>query len=222
MAENYTYVTMTRDEGEPTYTFAEVKYGKIVSINKHWVPLEEYRKFFAADAFFIDITGVLINNEEPVIGDAIQFTENGYEIIHNKSVYSLAEIKAAQIERLKLIRNQKELEPVEYNNTLFDADKDALSRLNKARQFLEDNNLENIEWTTADNTRVSLAVNDFKGINTAVAYRSNTLHTRYNELKTYINSIEDDQYVADVINIGWDFDITKNPDGSDKTEAKEG
>ena len=54
--EKYTYVTMTRDESEPTYKFAEIKYGKIVSINSHWVPLEEYRKFFAADSFFIDIT----------------------------------------------------------------------------------------------------------------------------------------------------------------------
>ena len=36
---DYTYTTLTRIEGEPTYTFAEVKYGKIVSINQHWVPL---------------------------------------------------------------------------------------------------------------------------------------------------------------------------------------
>ena len=37
--EKYTYVTLTRDESEPKYTFAEIKYGKIVSINQHWVPL---------------------------------------------------------------------------------------------------------------------------------------------------------------------------------------
>ena len=67
---------MTRNESEPTYKFAEIKYGKIVSINSHWVPLEEYRKFFAADSFFIDITGVIINGEEPTIGDCITFTEN--------------------------------------------------------------------------------------------------------------------------------------------------
>lgn len=51
--EKYTYITMTRDESEPTYKFAEIKYGKIVSINSHWVPLEEYRKFFAADSFLL-------------------------------------------------------------------------------------------------------------------------------------------------------------------------
>lgn len=66
--------------------------------------------------------------------------------------------------------------------------------------------------------RLNVTVNDFKGINTAVAYRSNQLHTRYNELKNYINSIDEDKYVADIINIRWDFDINKNPDGSDKTQ----
>lgn len=213
---NYTYTTLTREESEPVYTFAEVKYGKIVSINKHWVPLSEFRKFFSADSYFIDITGVKINDEEPVIGDSLVLAENGYEIQHIKSVYSLAEAKAAQIERLKLIRNQMELEPIEYNGHLYDADKDSLMRLDKARQSLEDNNLESIEWTTADNERVAVTVNDFKGINTSIAVRSNLLHTRYNELKDYINDIEDDQYVADIINIGWDFDISKNPDGSDK------
>ena len=110
--EKYTYVTLTRDESEPKYTFAEIKYGKIVSINQHWVPLEEYRKFFSADSFFIDITGVTINGEAPVVGDAIEFGENGYEIKHIKSIYSFPEAKATQIERLKLIRNQKELEPI--------------------------------------------------------------------------------------------------------------
>lgn len=130
----------------------------------------------------------------------------------------MAEAKAAQIERLKLIRNQKELEPIWYINNSFDADKDSLLRLDKARQSLEDNNLESIEWTTANNQRVEVTVNDLKGINTAVAYRSNQLHIRYNELKNYINSVEEDKYVADIINIGWDFDTTKNPDGSDKIQ----
>ena len=167
--EKYTYVTLTRDESEPKHTFAEIKYGKIVSINQHWVSLEEYRKFFSADSFFIDITGVTINGEAPVVGDAIEFGENGYEIKHIKSIYSFPEAKATQIERLKLIRNQKELEPIEYNGHYYDADKDSLLRLDKARQSLEDNGLESIEWTTANNERVNITIVDFKGINTAIA-----------------------------------------------------
>lgn len=207
MAENYTYTTLTRDESEPMYTFAEIKYGKIVSINQHWVPLSEYRKFFNAASQFIDITGVLVNGEAPQVGDAV----DGGQIIHVKSIYSMAEIQALQVERLKLLRNQKELEPVEYNGHNFDADKDALMRMDKARQMLVDNNLENIEWTTADNERVAVTADDFKGINTAIAVRSNMLHTRYNELKTYIYNL-DEKYISEVANIDWDYDTTKEPE----------
>ena len=210
--EKYTYVTLTRDESKPKHTFAEIKYGKIVSINQHWVPLEEYRKFFSADSFFIDITGVTIDGEAPVVGDAIEFGENGYEIKHIKSIYSFPEAKATQIERLKLIRNQKELEPIEYNEHYYDADKDSLLRLDKARQSLEDNGLESIEWTTANNERVNITIVDFKGINTAIAARSNQLHIRYNELKTFINSIEDEKCGAAIFRIQWDSDISQGID----------
>lgn len=211
--ETYTYKTLTREEGQATYTFAEIKYGKIVSINKHWVPLEEYRKFFGADSMFIDITGVTIDGELPAVGDVVSCsTTNGYEIQHYKAIYSMAEIKQYQIEKLKLIRNEKELEPVVYNDHYYDADKDSLMRLDKARQSLEDNGLESIEWTTADNARVTITVSDFKGINTAIAVRSNTLHVRYNELKTFINAITDEKYISLITSIGWDFDITTDLD----------
>ena len=174
--------------------------------------MEEYRKFFSADSFFIDITGVTINGEAPVVGDAIEFGENGYEIKHIKSIYSFPEAKATQIERLKLIRNQKELEPIEYNGHYYDADKDSLLRLDKARQSLEDNGLESIEWTTANNERVNITIADFKGINTAIAVRSNQLHIRYNELKTFINSIEDEKCGAAIFRIQWDSDISQGID----------
>ena len=152
--EKYTYTTMTREAGSPSFTFAEVKYGKIVSINQHWVPLKEYIKFFEADSLFIDITGVLINGESPAIGDSVTSAADGYKIIHLKSTYSVAEAKGYVVEKLKLVRNQKELAPIEYKTHLFDADKDSLMRLDKARQSLEDNKLADIEWTTAKNERI--------------------------------------------------------------------
>lgn len=210
--ENYTYVTMVRDESEPMYTYARVEFGKIVSINQHWVNIDEFRKFFSPDTYFIDITGVTVDNEVPQVGDVIEFTNTGYQIKHYKSVWSLVEAKAEQIERLKLIRNEKELEPVEYNGHSYDADKDSLMRLDKARQSLEDNNLESIEWTTADNERVAVTITDFKGINTVIAVRSNMLHTRYNELKNFINGISDEKYTPVVFKIDWDFDTTTDLD----------
>ena len=208
----YTYTTMVREPSNPTYKFAEIKFGKIVSIQEHWVPLEEYRNFFEADAYFIDITGVKIEEEDPAVGDVVTFdAEGGYRIVHIKSTFNVAQAKAYQIERLKLIRNEKELEPIEYNEHLYDADKDSLMRLDKARMSLEDNSIPSIEWTTADNSRVALTVDDFKGINTQIALRSNNLHVRYNELKTYINSLED-KYLPIIVIVDWDWDMETDLD----------
>lgn len=209
---DYTYTTLTRIEGEPTYTFAEVKYGKIVSINQHWVPLAEYRKFFEASALFIDVTGVLIDGEPPAIGDIVTTGEYGYEIQHFKSVFSVAETKAYRIELLKLQRDVKETDLIEYNGVLFDADKNALTRMDKARQSLVDNGLESITWTAADNSRVELSVADFAGINTALAYRSNQLHVRYNELKDYIYALDGEKYLPLIMDIGWDWDMDADLD----------
>lgn len=210
--EKYTYTTMTREAGTPSFTFAEVKYGKIVSINQHWVPLKEYIKFFEADSLFIDITGVLINGESPAIGDSVTSAADGYKIIHLKSTYSVAEAKGYVVEKLKLVRNQKELASIEYKTHLFDADKDSLMRLDKARQSLEDNKLTDIEWTTAKNERIKITLDDFKGINTAIALRSTQLHDRYNELKTYIDGINGDKYLDVILAIDWDWDISCNLD----------
>lgn len=196
---------------DPTYTFAEVKYGKIVSINKHWVPLNEFYKFFEPNCLFIDITGVLINGEPPCIGDVVTTDETGYKIIHLKEVLTDEEIKNRTIEILKLTRNVKELEPIMYNNVLFDADKDSLDRMDKARKLLEDNNQESITWTTANNRRLPVTVEDFKGINTAIAVRSNELHIRYNVLKQYIYNL-DDKYISLVPLIDWDWDIEQDLD----------
>ena len=210
--DNYIYTTLMRVDDEPRYTFAEVKYGKIVSINQHWVPLEEYVKFFEADALFLDITGVLIEGEPPAIGDAVITNPNGYEIRHFKSTYSVAETKNYKIELFKLLRNAKELEPIEYNGIMFDADKDSLTRLDKARQQMVDEGLENKLWTTADNSHTLLTLNDFAGINSALSNRATLLHARYNELKNYINSIDGEKYLAVILEIDWDWDINCNLD----------
>ena len=211
MSQYYTQPTLLDLDAEPRYTFAEVKWGKIVAIHQHWVPLSEFQRFFEANTLLIDITGVLINGEPPVVGDVVYSDEHGYNIQHLKSVFSPAETKAYIIERLKLIRNVKELEVIEYNNNLFDADKDSLERMDKARKLLEDNNQPSITWTTAENTRVEVTINDFKGINTAIAVRSNLLHVRYNQLKQYILGL-DDKYLAIIPTIDWNWDMTQDLD----------
>ena len=207
MSTTYTYKTLVRDGSAPTYKFAEVKYGKIVAFHEHWVPLEEFRNFFEAGALFLDVTGVKIEGEDPAIGDTVNAGANGYEIVHFKSLYSVAETKNYKIEMFKLERDNKEVEPVSYNGNLFDADKTSLTRLDKARQSLVDNGIPSITWTTADNQRVELTVADFAGINTALALRSNELHVRYNQLKAYINNIDGERYLPVILELTWDWDF---------------
>lgn len=198
------YVTMVREGNETMYKFAEIKYGKIVSINEHWVPLEEYVKFFEAGALFIDITDVLIDGEAPAVGDTVTTGSEGYIINHIKRVYSPAEMKAYVVEKMKLMRDRKELEPIEHNGFMFDADKDAITRMDIARKTLEDNGMESILWTTYDNDHTPLRVEDFAAINTAMAIRSTQLHDRYNRLKNYIYSVEDTSVLND---FDWDYEL---------------
>lgn len=206
----YRYETIVRDiENDPTYTFAEVQYGKIVAINQHWVPLQEYRKFFEPGAFFLDITGVKIDGEDPAIGDAV-VNEGGWQrIIHIRKEETFENLKLVQIEKLKLERNKREVAPIEYNGVLFDADEKSLTRMEKARQFLEDNEYPSIEWTTADNSRQKISVADFKGINTQIAIRSNALHIQYNQLKDYINNL-DEAYKDIIPKIDFDWDMEQD------------
>lgn len=207
---NYIYKTIVRDGSQPTYKFAEVKYGKIVALHEHWVPLKEFRNFFEAGALFLDITGIKIEGEDPVIGDTVNSGENGYEIVHFKSIHSVAETKNYKTELLKLQRNVKELEPIEWNGILYDADKDSLTRLDKARRQLEDEKLESKLWTAADNSKVLLTLDDFIGINCALSNRATLLHARYNELKSYIENIDGEKYLAVILAIDWDWDINCN------------
>lgn len=101
---------------------------------------------------------------------------------------SLDEVKDAKISELKSIRDAKEVEPVQTSKGLFDYDEKSRDRLAIARQALMDNEgMENILWTTADNQRVPLNEADFAEINSMAAYRSNSLHIKYNELKIVVN-----------------------------------
>ena len=214
MSQYYVFPTLRDTEEEPKYTFAEVKWGKIVAIHHHWVPLDEFYKYFEANAFFVDITNVLVDGREPDIGDAVtNDPDEGYKIIPMNKTYTYEERKQYRIDVLKLTRDRKELEPILYNEVLFDADTVSQTRMEKARTFLEDNNIPSITWTTAENTRVDVTVEDFKAINTLIAIRSNELHVRYNRLKYFILSLEDGDELIDTID--WDYDvIDDNPDNN--------
>lgn len=107
---------------------------------------------------------------------------------------TLEEIKQNKINEFKSKRDTEEVSPIEYNDNLYDYDDKSRDRLYIARQALEDNYVEGesnyLMWTTADNKRVKLEVDDFIAINTNAAVRSNELHIKYNELKEKVMSAE--------------------------------
>ena len=105
---------------------------------------------------------------------------------------TLDEIKISKIAEFKAKRDSEEVANIEYAGDVFDYDDKARERLQIARQSLADSGVEDasIVWTTADNQRVTLTVQDFAGINSAAAYRSNALHVKYNQLKEAVNACE--------------------------------
>lgn len=134
-------------------------------------------------------------NEYSAAADWCNETQEG--MIEDKGEYyevveipgpTLEEAKTAKIEYLKSTRNTKELEPILYNDVLFDADKDSLDRLNYAIITLTATHTESIEWTTAENTDVPMTVNDLNLVIASVGNRSNQLHIIYRDLKEQVNA----------------------------------
>lgn len=95
---------------------------------------------------------------------------------------TLDELKADKINEFKSIRDTEEIKPIEYNGNLFDFDDKARDRINSAIIALDITG-QSIEWTTADNTNVTVNADDLRGVIAAVALRSNKLHNAYRTAK---------------------------------------
>ena len=111
---------------------------------------------------------------------------------------TLEEVKAAKIIKLKAYRDEREADPVSVEGVgMFDYDNKSRERLAIARQFLEDSNeVTTLTWTTVDNQRVSVGLEDFIAINNSAALRSNALHIKYNALKEEVNKAETAEEVS--------------------------
>lgn len=113
---------------------------------------------------------------------------------------SLEVIKQCKKNEMKKIRDEKEIEDIEYNGHMFDYDNNAQKRINIAYQVLQSGNIDKIIWTTADNQNIEMSANDFIMLLTLVAMRSNTLHVKYRTLSEQIDTCESAEAV---INITW-------------------
>ncbi len=103
-----------------------------------------------------------------------------------------------------MVRDTKEVEPLQTDKGIFDYDDKSRDRLAIARQALTDaGGTGTILWTTADNQRVPMGVADFAAINGAAAVRSNALHVLYNDLKEQVHECET---VEEVEAIHWPED----------------
>lgn len=95
--------------------------------------------------------------------------------------------KKEKISKLKNDRDNKEVEPIEYNGFLYDYDSKARERINAAIIALDDMGIgSRINWTTYNNYDVMVTAKDLRKIIANVAIRSNKLHTVYRLAKEKI------------------------------------
>lgn len=132
-----------------------------------------------------------------------------------EDIDKLNQAKQLKIANLKQKRDILEVTPIAYKDTTFDYDDKARERLQIAKNSIEaaieinkhpEMNLNNggdplpetIEWTTAENTRVEMNIEDFNMLNVLAAARSNSLHIKYNALKDAVNNCNTLKEVEDI------------------------
>lgn len=175
------------------YYVAFLYNGNYVS-DYHVIPNDEMGAFNHDEvaAFYASLTG-----------DEQVYNAEG-ELVTQKQTYiipepTLDELKEAKKATLKAERDQKEVQPIEYNGNSFDYDDKARDRINAAIIALDMAGAEaTLQWTTADNTNATVTAQDLRNIIAAVAMRSNTLHEQYRVAKEAVNAAETKEEVEAV------------------------
>ena len=108
----------------------------------------------------------------------------------------LENVKQRKIMELKRQRDTAEVAPIAYNGHSFDYDDKARDRINAAIIALSlQGEGATIDWTTADNQDVKVTANDLRMVITAVAVRSNSLHTAYRAAKEKVEAAQNKEEV---------------------------
>lgn len=103
----------------------------------------------------------------------------------------LENIRARKIIELKRQRDTAEVEAIEYGGHLYDYDSKARDRIAAAIIALDvQGEGAKISWTTADNDDAVVTAQDLRMIITAVAVRSNALHTAYRAAKAQVEAAQ--------------------------------
>lgn len=158
----------------------------------------------------LDNGGVWFNQDDynKLVGNAEKeyIYKDGHIVEKPPEKIDIEVLKKFKIAEMKAERDNREVQNIEYNGKLFDYDDKSRERLSLARQSLEDNDIDSITWTCADNTLATLTLEDFKTINTLSATRSTQLHEQYNKLKVLINSLAIEN---DIKAVTFDTDTSK-------------
>jgi hypothetical protein len=123
--------------------------------------------------------------------DGVQYTE-AFDPVDSNRIYIETEIEAPlsglevskeeKRDLLKKTRDEKEMEPIEYNGHYFDFDQKSYDRITAAIFALSKTEGASIMWTTADNQSVAMTAEDLENVISAAAVRSNILHVTYRTL----------------------------------------
>lgn len=151
-----------------TYTYKEQDYSNLYDLSEALGKDGIFIPLSISDEALAELGVTVMREEEPI--------EN---------------VKQRKILMLKRQRDAAEVEPVEYGGYLYDYDDKARDRIAAAIIALDvQGEGAKISWTTADNEDAVVTAQDLRMIITAVAVRSNALHTAYRAAKAQVEAAQ--------------------------------
>ena len=153
---------------QTTYTYKEQDYSNLYDLSEALGKDGIFIPLSISDEALAELGVTVMREEEPI--------EN---------------VKQRKILMLKRQRDAAEVEPVEYGGYLYDYDSQARDRIAAAIIALDvQGEGAKISWTTADNEDAVVTAQDLRMIITAVAVRSNALHTAYRAAKAKVEAAQ--------------------------------
>ena len=121
--------------------FAQLQYGKVIYIFETDLKKSQLSTIFEPSTFWVDVTGQKCEE-----GWIAEFKE-GIGVVFSKPpnlTLTLEEEKDAKIAEFKKLRDERGVAKITYKDTTFDYDDVSREKMRERRQYLEDNNIEEL------------------------------------------------------------------------------